>query len=415
MIYKKMQRRAILFFWFALFVWGFFAYALLYQMIPDRLYLQNGDLTTLNFHMPVEFETREDGSRLIDTSAYVGDYTVPEAQVDMGSIELSAKLFGIIPIKSIQADVVSPAQVYVSGESIGIYVETDGVMVIGTGNFESTDHLVYAPAQNVLKSGDYICGVNGVTVETKEELVHAVEDCGGGQVILTIRRNGEVFDLYMQPVLAKDNTYKLGVWVRDDLAGIGTLTYISQDGKFGALGHSVTDMDTGSTLEISEGKLYDSQVVGIVKGETGKPGELSGVICYEEQYYLGTVEDNLTQGIFGHVENAGRIIAEDRLYEVGYKQDIEIAPATILCDVNGEIQSYDIKITEVDYNQDKGNKSILFEVTDPELLDCTGGIVQGMSGSPILQNGKVIGAVTHVFVQDAQKGYGIFIEQMLQH
>lgn len=415
MIYRKIQERAIRLWWAAFLLWGIFAYGLLYQMIPDNLYLKNGDLRELDFGMPVEVSCSDNGSRVIDTSVYVGDYTVPEAQVDRGSIQLSAKLFGVIPIKSIQADVVDGQKVYVSGESIGIYVQTDGIMVIGTGNFEGKDDLVHAPAQNVLKSGDYICGVNGTAVETKEDLVEEVENCQGGQVILTIRRNGEVFDLYMQPELAKDNTYKLGVWVRDDLAGIGTLTYVAEDGSFGALGHSVTDMDTGSMLEIAEGKLYDSQVVGIVKGQAGKPGELSGVIHYEDDYYLGQVESNSGQGIFGHLENADGVMAENRLYEVGYKQEIEIAPATILCDVDGSIESYDITITEVNYHQDKENKSILFEVTDPELLDSTGGIVQGMSGSPIIQNGKVIGAVTHVFVQDAGKGYGIFIEQMLQH
>lgn len=378
MFYKKIQRRAAHIWWVALLLWGIFAYRLLYQMIPDNLYLKNGDLRELNFGMPVEFSCSDNGSRVIDTSAYAGDQTVPEARVDRGSIQLSAKLFGVIPIKNIQADVVDEQKVYVSGESIGIYVQTDGIMVIGTGNFEGKDDLVHAPAQNVLKSGDYICGVNGAEVETKEDLVEAVADCGGGQVILTIRRNGEVFDLYMQPELAEDNTYKLGVWVRDDLAGIGTLTYVAQDGSFGALGHSVTDMDTGSMLEIADGKLYDSQVVGIVKGQAGKPGELSGVIHYEDDYYLGEVESNLGQGIFGHLDHVENVMAEDMLYEVGYKQDIEIAPAMILCDVDGSIESYDITITEVNYHQDKENKSILFEVTDPGLLDSTGGIVQGM-------------------------------------
>lgn len=415
MFYKKIQRRAAHIWWVAFLIWGIFAYRLLYQMIPDNLYLKNGDLRELNFGMPVEFSCSDNGSRVIDTSAYAGDQTVPEARVDRGSIQLSAKLFGVIPIKNIQADVVDEQKVYVSGESIGIYVQTDGIMVIGTGNFEGKDDLVHAPAQNVLKSGDYICGVNGAEVETKEDLVEAVADCGGGQVILTIRRNGEVFDLYMQPELAEDDTYKLGVWVRDDLAGIGTLTYVAQDGSFGALGHSVTDMDTGSMLEIADGKLYDSQVVGIVKGQAGKPGELSGVIHYEDDYYLGEVESNLGQGIFGHLDHVENVMAEDMLYEVGYKQDIEIAPAMILCDVDGSIESYDITITEVNYHQDKENKSILFEVTDPGLLDSTGGIVQGMSGSPIIQDGKIIGAVTHVFVQDAGKGYGIFIEDMLKH
>ena len=330
------------------------------------------------------------------------------------TVVLRAKLFGIIPIKEVQADIVAEQEVYASGENIGIYVQTDGIFVIGTGNFEGLDGMLYAPAQNVLKSGDYICAVDGKKLENKEALMDAVDKCEGKSLVLRIRRNGETLELYIQPKLSKEETYKLGVWVRDDLAGIGTLTYISQDGSYGALGHAVTDMDTGSMLEVGTGKLYNSRLVGIVKGESGKPGELSGVINYEEKYCMGDIEKNCERGIYGTLHEKNNLLEHAVAYPVGYKQDIEPGAAEIISDIDGTIAHYKIRITEVNYRKNKENKSILFEVEDAALLESTGGIVQGMSGSPVIQNGRLIGAVTHVFVDDAKKGYGIFIEDMLE-
>ena len=337
-------------------------------------------------------------------------------EIDMASdtVVLRAKLFGIIPIKEVQADIVAEQEVYASGENIGIYVQTDGIFVIGTGNFEGMDGVLYAPAQNVLKSGDYICAVDGKKLENKEALMDAVDKCEGKSLVLRIRRNGETLELYIQPKLSKEETYKLGVWVRDDLAGIGTLTYISQDGSYGALGHAVTDMDTGSMLEVGTGKLYNSRLVGIVKGESGKPGELSGVINYEEKYCMGDIEENCERGIYGTLHEKNNLLENAVAYPVGYKQDIEPGEAEIISDIDGTIAHYKIRITEVNYRKNKENKSILFEVEDAALLESTGGIVQGMSGSPVIQNGRLIGAVTHVFVDDAKKGYGIFIEDMLE-
>ena len=273
-------------------VWLVFAYQLMLNMVPDEVKLIDGDLSKLDISMPVTFECRDSGKRFIDTSVMENQHLqssmdkagAERNEIDMASdtVVLRAKLFGIIPIKDVQADIVAEQEVYASGENIGIYVQTDGIFVIGTGNFEGMDGVLYAPAQNVLKSGDYICAVDGVELENKEALMDAVDKCEGKSLVLRIRRNGETLELYIQPKLSKEETYKLGVWVRDDLAGIGTLTYISQDGSYGALGHAVTDMDTGSMLEVGTGKLYNSRLVGIVKGESGKPGELSGVINYEE-------------------------------------------------------------------------------------------------------------------------------------
>lgn len=415
MWYRKMQNSARKMIGILMIIWMIFAYQLLLHMIPDQVYLDNTDLSGLNFRLPIKFTCDENTDILRDTTAYIGDYHNASVETTPTQVNLTAKLFGIIPVKNVRADMVGEKQLYVSGEVVGLYVKTDGVLVLGSGSFEGKDGVVYEPAKNVLKSGDYICAVDGIAVHTKEELIDAVNQKQGQHVVLSVRRNNETIDLYMQPMQAQDGNYKIGVWVRDDLAGIGTLTYLSRDGEYGALGHAITDMDTGSVLEIEEGRLYHSDIIGVIKGESGEPGSLSGVINYDMHYCMGTITENTEHGIFGSVSADNPLMTQSVLYPVGYKQEISLAPASILCDVDGQIRSFQIEITEVDYQENKKRASISFEVNDPKLLELTGGIVQGMSGSPIIQNGKIIGAVTHVFVQDSTKGYGIFIENMIQH
>ena len=214
------------------------------------------------------------------------------------------------------------------------------------------------------------------------------------------------------PVLDKEGKYKLGIWVRDDTQGIGTLTYVDEDGRFGALGHGISDVDTGELLSIADGNLYDAQILGIRKGEKGNPGELSGLIRYDADNILGEISENSKNGIFG-IMDAWRMKNLDlKKIPIGYKQDLKTGPASILCCTDGEVKEYAAEITRIDMNHEDSNKSFVIRITDKELLEKTGGIVQGMSGSPVLQNGKLFGAVTHVFVQDSTGGYGIFIENM---
>ena len=210
-------------------------------------------------------------------------------------------------------------------------------------------------------------------------------------------------EIRMNPVKTQDGMYKLGAWVRDDTQGIGTITYVEENGQFGALGHGISDMDTGKVVEIENGSLYETEILGIEKGAVGKPGVMAGVIYYGPGTELGTISSNTDDGIFGTVKPL----------EIGYRQDIQKGPAWIRSDVSGKLWDYEIEIQKVEYNPIQKNKSIVLRVTDETLLRITGGIVQGMSGSPIIQNGKIIGAVTHVFVDDSTCGYGIFIDRML--
>lgn len=300
------------------------------------------------------------------------------------------------------------------GMPIGIYMQTDGIMVIGTSTVIRQDGVEEEPAKDIVRAGDYILAYNGAEIHEKEELLQMVENGGGEDAVLTIRRDGEVMDLRIKPVSASPGEYKLGIWVRDDTQGIGTMTYIDEDGNFGALGHGISDIDTGKLVAISDGELYQTQIRSIIKGESGNPGSLAGVICYGKEADCGDISSNTQCGIFGTVTEEFFADAAQEWVEVGAKEDVHAGDAVIRTTFDGVQKDYAITILEVNASQKGDNKEIILQVTDPELLEKTGGIVQGMSGSPILQDGKLIGAVTHVLVQDSTKGYGIFIEDMME-
>lgn len=304
-------------------------------------------------------------------------------------------------------------QVYVGGTPIGIYLETDGVYVVDTGAITVKDGSSCCPSENIVQSGDYILAVDGEAVNTKEELIACIFQCEGEALIMDVNRQGEQISLKVTPVLDSDGDYKVGIWVRNDTQGIGTLTWVDEEGYFGALGHGISDVDTASLLNIETGTLYSAEVVSIVKGEAGTPGELSGIIHYSGSCQIGIIEENEENGIFGRVTGFSLAVEDETLTETAYKSEVEKGAATIRCTVDGTCRDYEIEIKEVRTNSGDINKGMVIEVTDPELLTLTGGIVQGMSGSPILQNGRLVGAVTHVFVNDPTKGYGIFIEDML--
>ena len=318
-------------------------------------------------------------------------------------------------MKETQVEIREPVYVIPGGIPIGIYLETKGILIIGTGTVTGTDGLNYEPALRIVQGGDYIMAVNGQEISEKEELIELVNGCKGEEVVLDLERNGESIQVEVDPVQTKEGDYKLGIWVRDNTQGIGTLTFLTEDGTFGALGHGIADVDTGILLEPSGGRLYDTTIVNIHKGETGNPGELSGLIRYRDSYICGMIAENTEAGIFGQANTHLLEKLGTQTLQAGYKQEIEPGEAFIRSSVSGEVKDYRVEIVEVRQNEEDVNKGIILEVTDPELLSLTGGIVQGMSGSPIIQNGKIVGAVTHVFVQDSAKGFGIFLENMLEH
>ena len=331
-----------------------------------------------------------------------------------GSYTLKCSILGVIPFKEIKVTPSVSPSVYVSGSTAGIYMETDGVLIIDTGEILSEEGTTEEPAKDVVKPGDYIVAFDSQTIRSKKDLIEDIRNLNGESVELEVLRNDRIIPLSLTPVKDMQGSYKLGIWVKDDVQGIGTLTFVDEKGNFGALGHGISDVDTGELLHINEGALYQAKIIGIQKGSSGSPGELSGMIHYDAQQVIGSIDKNCDQGIFGTLNILPKPLSLKKM-EVAYKQELETGPATVLCCIDGEVKEFDAEITRIDMNHEDSNKSFVIQVTDQGLLDMTGGIVQGMSGSPVIQNGKFAGAITHVFVQDAAGGYGIFAETMIEN
>lgn len=306
-------------------------------------------------------------------------------------------------------------EVFPSGKIVGIYTKCDGVFVIDTCEIESNSGEFIDATEKKIKTGDYILSINGETLSKKEDMIKAVKNSEGKTLALVISRNGEQYTVELTPVLAKNGEYMLGIWVKDDLAGVGTITYFTSEGDFAALGHGMGDGETQNLLTINGGDIYVSHIIGIEKGIKGDPGEVKGIIYYGKINHIGELSTNTGKGIFGKLDQdeLRSYTAQNKSYKIAKKQEVLQGPAQIISEVSGVLESYDIEITYVDYIAADSNKGLHIRVTDPELIELTGGIVQGMSGSPILQNGKLVGAVTHVLINDPEQGYGIFIDEML--
>ena len=330
-----------------------------------------------------------------------------------GSYRVECRLFGMIPLKTVKVSLAEEQEVYVGGSPVGIYMETKGVLVIDSGEIRDIDGISRTPAEHIIQPGDYIRSVDGEELVNKKQLIGLVSKNQGEPMEMEVMRRNEMITLALTPVRTEDGTYKLGIWVRDNIQGIGTLTFTTQAGEFAALGHGISDVDTGERLEISRGELYEAKILSVQKGAVGNPGELRGVIDYEDSRVLGQIEKNNANGISGTVKKEKQSDLKGELYPIGLKQEIQTGTATILCDVGEGIQEYEIEITEIHWNAKDSNKSFVIHAVDERLQELTGGIVQGMSGSPIIQDGKLIGAVTHVLVNDPTRGYGIFIENMM--
>lgn len=398
-------------------------YSYVNHAIPDKIHVIAGEKEEFNFSIPLSAEIVCEDRQV----SFSGKSNIPQNTLtvnlnesftmqssEMGTHEISMKLFGIFPLKNIEVSVIEETKVIPCGFPVGIYLETDGILVIGSAKLVDESGNIVEPAYALLKSGDYIEEVDGIAITAKEDLICAVSESEGKDILLTIRRNGERIKAALSPVKTGDGEYKLGVWVRDDAQGIGTLTYITTEGKFGGLGHGVSDVDTGVLLDTSGGKLYETKILSVIKGESGTPGGLSGIINYQSQE-LGAIEENTGQGVFGTAGNELRQMAGYEIMDIGLRQEIKTGRAYVRCKVDGVLKDYAIDIVKIDHSPDNVNKGMEIRVVDEELLAKTNGIVQGMSGSPIIQDGKLIGAVTHVLVNDPTRGYGIFIENMLEH
>ncbi len=438
----KQEKKYRLFLWLllfagvaALFLTLYFSYL---DRIPSQIRIRAGVEQEFDFHVPVSGEiyrmpqeaapvasvtdvAEEDASLLEEEvgkakSIHVDfAHTVKLRANEIDAYQMDLKLFGVLPYKNVNIEVIQDKMLIPSGIPIGIYVKTDGVLVVGIGEFEGSEGDTVSPAKYVLQKGDYILKSNGETVENKKQFISMVEASEGEDMVLTIRRNEEITDVMINAKKNRLEEWKLGIWIRDNAQGIGTMTYEGTDSTFGALGHGINDVDTSILMNLEEGTLYKTEIVGITRGANGAPGELTGYIEYDSDNVIGEITENTEEGIFGICDGA---LLENSIYDpipIALKQEITLGPAQIICSVSGEPEFYDVEIVEVNLEHEDVNRGIVIRVVDEKLLTLTGGIIQGMSGSPIIQNGKLVGAVTHVLVNDSTKGYGIFIEEMLTH
>lgn len=326
-------------------------------------------------------------------------------------------MLGVIPVRSVNVSKVpNEISLYLGGEPIGVKISTKGVLVVGLSDIDSSKGNVLSPAaEGGVQIGDSILKINNIEVKSVEDVSSLISKSDGNKVIITIERKGAILDKTCSPVKGKDNEYRIGLWIRDSTAGVGTLTFYQKDtNKFAALGHPITDMDTGTILKVEKGEILSSSIISIRKGERGNPGELKGIFLNEENP-LGNINDNTNCGIFGIANNTIINNNFNEPVKVALRNEIKEGPAKIITTIDGNLpKGYDVYIEKLLQQEAPGPKSMIIKVTDKELLEKTGGIVQGMSGSPIVQNGKLIGAVTHVLINKPDTGYGIYIEWMLK-
>jgi stage IV sporulation protein B len=392
---------------------------------PAELQIFEGDSQKLEFYLPMQIKVRSNdlnvlkfnGNSLKDQHLYNVNKPLSIEPVKQGDVALDLMLFGFLPIKQLKISVTKQQSLIPGGNSIGVSLYTNGALIVGTSEVTDENGITHFPAIDAgLMPGDIIEKVNGVTVKDAGHLSQLVNKVKGMAVDLECRRDNRVFVTVIQPVKdASDSKYRLGIWVRDSTAGVGTLTFVDPKTKYmGALGHAITDVDTGSLLSVKDGKIAESQIIDVKIGKKGLPGELVGNFA-DSRKSLGIIVKNTAFGIYGKAtRNIKNNIYKDPI-PIAYQYNIKPGKATILTTIDDSgIQEYDIQILKVNRQTSPSAKGLVIEITDPRLLEKTGGIVQGMSGSPIIQDGKIVGAVTHVFVNDPKKGYGIFIEWMLE-
>lgn len=375
--------------------------AQLLRSLPDHFSVSEGQLADLA--LPAPFHISMAASSSTDET--------------LGGTTATISLFGLLPLREVDVRIADDLRLYPGGQAVGVALRTKGVLVVGTSDLTGAS----SPARLAgVKPGDVILEADGQPVANTDELTKRVAAYGGAPMPLTIQRGEDTLSLTLLPKRdGQSGEFRIGAWVRDSTAGVGTLSFygvIREGGgvQYGALGHAITDADTQQILTVGEGEIMSADVVDVRKGQKGHPGELKGSFLRENRV-LGTLTRNNPFGIYGTLTAPpAHPLYPDGL-PIGRRSTVHEGAATILCTVDaGGMKEYDVEIVEVSRKAGLSQRSMVIRVTDPELLEKTGGIVQGMSGSPIIQDGKLIGAVTHVLVNDPTRGYGLFIENMLE-
>lgn len=342
--------------------------------------------------------------------------TATTSNMNMDTVNIELSLFGKIPLKDIDVNIIENAEVIPIGKIIGLKLYTNGVLVVGMSEIENINNELERPFENTdIQEGDTIIKIDENEIENIEDLKEIVNASKGNNICLTIVRDGTLVTSNIKPTQIEEDEYKLGLWVKDAATGVGTVTFVEKDSqRFAALGHGIADNDTNRLIDIDSGEIVTSKVLSITKGEEGRPGEIKGTIV--NQPTIGNVEKNTVFGIYGTLNNLTSLnINKSEAMKVALRGEIKEGEAKVICSIDGlTTKEYDILIEKIYTQNNSDNKSMLIRVTDEELLEQTGGIIRGLSGAPIVQNGKFIGAVTNVLVSNPEIGYAIFGDLMIK-
>lgn len=387
--------------------------SLLLVVIPyDIILLLNSGIVITSQELQ---EIQDNNYGIIDSEVMQLTAYDEDADNKINEYSVKFKLFNLFNITNLKVKVVNSQEVYAGGSTVGIHLQSKGVVVVGSNYIITKDGNISPFNNSGLNVGDVILKLNDVVIGGVNDIVNELSAYNSNEVVkLKVLRKGKEMAVDIYPALdVQTGQHKLGLWIRDDAMGVGTLTFIDEETKrFGALGHAIVDSDTKVKFDISDGQIYPCNVVGIKQGKKGVPGELMGLFMRGANT-LGSVDKNSDNGIYGYINNE-EYISQLQKYEIGGRLTARPGKAKILTCINGvDVKEYDIEIIKTNYQSSANEKSMVLKVTDSELIDKTGGIVQGMSGSPIIQDGKIVGAVTHVFVNDPQKGFGLYLDWML--
>lgn len=369
------------------------------------------------FPLTMEINVNKGEQAYVDTDVLNGNMVLKAQNevIQATNYTGTVKLFGVLPIKTVDLNILPKTKLAPCGITAGVKMLTEGIIVVGMNDIETADGIVNPAAKAGIAVKDIILSANGVKLTCLEQLVEILGASHGNSIALVIKRENTTFQVIVTPKLSiYDQSYKIGVWVRDSAAGIGTITFINpQNGVFGGLGHGICDTDTGQLMTVGEGILQRTSIKSVKKGIRGNPGELIGT--FQNDKTIGKLLQNDDSGIYGISEEQFVRSYKGKEIEIALKNEIKPGPAQIIANIDGEkIEIFSIEILKLNPSNKNDNKNMLINVTDSRLLQKTGGIVQGMSGSPIIQNGKLVGAVTHVLINDPTRGYGIFIENMMK-
>ena len=404
-----MMRQKKIFFLIVLFT-IFFAYITNIEKIPENITLYQDEEYEIGYLKGIEI----DGDNIEKKNSFFNKLVTIKANI-LGDLKLNLSALGFFN-KTITVSVLPKVEVIPGGDCIGVKLYSKGVLIIGESKIQGVDGNFYkAYEEGTFKAGDILLKINDYEIENSNEVETIIENIKDKEVTVTYERDGEEKTQNITPIKCiDDGKYKIGLWIRDGAMGVGTLTFYSPEySKFAALGHGISDEDSKSLIKLENGSIYGANVLSVNKGRSEAPGEIKGYLDDGEE--IGTITVNSNNGIYGDInEYNTNIITRERI-PVASRNEIEVGPATIQCivDQSQEIKSYDIEIVKISNSVSNDSKGMVIKVTDEDLISKTGGIVQGMSGSPIIQNGKLVGAVTHVYVSQPTKGYAIFADTMI--